>query len=102
MSKRSTRAKRSPPPPTSPAQAVRSAIDTARHRAEAAAVALLAVVCVIPGITNTFVYDDVGLIEDNARIHDLANWGQILSSAYWPPPFVPQLYRPVASLSMAI
>jgi len=102
MSKGSTRAKRSPPPPTSPAQAVRSAIDTARHRAEAAAVALLAVVFVIPGITNTFVYDDVGLIEDNARIHDLANWGQILSSAYWPPPFVPQLYRPVASLSMAI
>ncbi len=67
-----------------------------------AAVALLAVVCAIPGITNTFVYDDVGLIEDNARIHDLANWGQILTSAYWPPPFVAQLYRPIASLLMAL
>ncbi len=66
-----------------------------------AAVALLALVCAIPGITNAFVYDDVGLIEDNGRIHDLANWGQILTSAYWPPPFVPQLYRPVASLLMA-
>jgi hypothetical protein len=93
MSKGSTAAKR---PPTRP-----PTTDLARRRSDAMAVALLALMCVIPGITNTFVYDDVGLIQDNARIHDLGNWVEIMSSPYWPPPFAPQLYRPIASLLMA-
>jgi len=95
MNKGSTAAKRP--------RTARSTIDSGRPRrgVDAAAVALLALLCVIPGITNRFVYDDAGLIENNARIHDVANWGEILSSAYWPPPFVPQLYRPIASLLMA-
>jgi protein O-mannosyl-transferase len=101
MSKRSSREKRSRPRPPPPSTAT-SASDFVRRRADAASVALLALVCALPGITNQFVYDDVGLIQDNARAHDLANWGRILTSAYWPPPFVPQLYRPVASLLTAL
>lgn len=84
-----------PPPRTSIGDALRSRLDLL-------AVAALALLCALPGITNAFVYDDVALIQDNARVHDAGNWVEILSSAYWPPPFAPQLYRPVASLLAAL
>lgn len=70
--------------------------------ADALVVICLAIVCAAPGIANSFVYDDVALIQDNTRIHDIGNWIEILTNAYWPPPYAPQLYRPVASLLMAV
>ena len=65
-------------------------------------VALLAMVASVAGVMNDFVYDDVPLIRDNVRVHDLAHWREILTSPYWPPPFVEQLYRPLTMLIVVV
>jgi hypothetical protein len=70
-----------------------------RDRAIVGGVALAAS---IAGIANGFVFDDVPQIVENARVQDLSRVGEIFSSAYWPPPFAPELFRPVASLSAAL
>ena len=44
---------------------------------------------------------DVSLILDNARAHDFGSWLAILTTPYWPPPFPPELYRPITSLLMS-
>lgn len=53
-------------------------------------------------LLNDFVYDDVPVVRDNARLHALANWRAIVSLPWWPPPFVEQLHRPLASLFLAL
>ncbi len=67
------------------------------------AVALLASV---RGVRNDFVYDDLPIIQDNTRVQGVTHWIDIISHAYWPPPFTPQLYRPLslmfASLQYAV
>jgi protein O-mannosyl-transferase len=69
----------------------------------AAIVAALAIVASIRGVFNDFVYDDIPIIQDNARIHqfDFAHVREIFSHAYWPPPFVEQLYRPLTLAGLA-
>jgi hypothetical protein len=49
------------------------------------------------------VYDDIPIIQDNARVHgfDVARIREIFSHAYWPPPFVEQLYRPLTLAGLA-
>src|ERR1051325_1950168 len=66
------------------------------------AIALLAATMSAAGIFNDFVYDDVPIIRDNIRGHSLAHWADIVSRPYWPPPFVEQLYRPLASSAFAV
>ena len=48
-------------------------------------------------------YDDIPIIQDNVRVHqfDFAHVREIFSSAYWPPPFVEQLYRPLTLVGLA-
>ncbi|HEY2164406.1 MAG TPA: hypothetical protein VGH04_10465, partial [Gemmatimonadaceae bacterium] len=48
-------------------------------------------------------YDDIPIIQDNARVHgfDVARIREIFSHAYWPPPFVEQLYRPLTLAGLA-
>jgi len=65
-------------------------------------VALVAMVASIAGVMNDFVYDDIPLIRDNARVHGLAHWREILANPYWPPPFVEQLYRPLTLGAAAV
>jgi protein O-mannosyl-transferase len=69
----------------------------------AAIVAVLAIAASIRGVFNDFVYDDVALIQDNSRVHyfDLSHLREIFMHAYWPPPFVEQLYRPLTLLGLA-
>ncbi|HEX9166230.1 MAG TPA: hypothetical protein VF862_09985 [Gemmatimonadales bacterium] len=69
------------------------------HGAAVAGVALLASWA---GIFNLFAFDDVHLIQGNARLHSLANWREIVASPFWPPPFSQDLYRPVTSLLLAL
>ncbi len=71
------------------------------HWRRNAGVALVAIVASIAGLLNDFVYDDVPLILENTRVHGLGHWREILTHAYWPPPFIEQLYRPVSSLWLA-
>lgn len=65
-------------------------------------VVLVALGASLAGIVNDFTLDDVALVQSNARMHSLGHWLDILSSPYWPPPFQQDLYRPVASLLLAV
>lgn len=51
---------------------------------------------------NAFTYDDVPLVQDNVRLHDLGNWFELLRAPYWPAPWSQELYRPVMSLLLAL
>lgn len=62
----------------------------------------IAVAASIAGVTNGFVFDDVPQVVENVRIQGLDRIGEILGSAYWPPPYAPELYRPVASIAAAL
>ena len=70
---------------------------------EAALVAALAIGASIRGIFNDFVYDDIPIIQENVRVHhfDFAHVREIFANAYWPPPFVEQLYRPLTLVGLA-
>jgi hypothetical protein len=56
----------------------------------------------LSGLLNEFAQDDIGIIRDNARVHDPANWKAILTSPYWPPPWHVELYRPLSSFLHAL
>ena len=64
-------------------------------------VAVLAAGASVRGLLNDFVYDDIPIIRDNPRVHGLAHIGDIFAHAYWPPPFVEQLYRPLTLVALA-
>lgn len=64
--------------------------------------ALVALAASVAGLPNDFVYDDIPLVLDNARIHGLAHWRDFFTQAYWPPPFVEQLYRPMSVAFLAV
>lgn len=67
-----------------------------------ALVAAVALAASIAGIRNQFVQDDTEIIARNALIHDLGNWREIVTSAYWPPQWEEDLYRPLTSLGLAV
>jgi len=65
-------------------------------------VAFTALAASIAGIRNDFAYDDILVILHDDRILDVGRWLQFLTTPYWPAPHSPDLYRPVASLSLAL
>jgi tetratricopeptide (TPR) repeat protein len=71
-------------------------------RFELLAVAAVALAASLAGLGNEFVQDDLPLIAQNQRLHDLGNWRALLSSPFWPPPYSPDLYRPLTSLLLAV
>lgn len=84
-----------------PAPPARVAPASRRVRAMLAVVGF-ALAASIVGLPNDFVYDDGPLIRDHARVHTLDSAAAILTKPYWPPPFAEQLYRPAASLLLAV
>jgi hypothetical protein len=56
----------------------------------------------ISGIGNQFAQDDFPIIWKNPAVHDLLHSHRIFTQPYWPPPFTPDLYRPLAVFSYAI
>ena len=62
------------------------------------AVAGVAIASSIAGLQNQFANDDILLIETNQRVQDVANWKSMFTLPYWPPPYSPDLYRPLLSL----
>jgi hypothetical protein len=62
----------------------------------------LALAASISGIGNQFAQDDFAIILKNPRVHDLWNGWKFFTQSYWPPPAVPDLYRPLALLSFAL
>jgi len=64
-------------------------------------VALFAIAASIVGIRNDFVFDDIAVIRDNPYVHALYI-GDMFRYAYWPPPFVRELYQPVTEIVLAL
>jgi 4-amino-4-deoxy-L-arabinose transferase-like glycosyltransferase len=83
-------------------RAPRSILERLTPASDRVIVALVALASSLPGVRNDFVYDDVSLILSNDRVRNLAQWPEILTSSYWPPPFAQELYRPIATLLLAI
>ncbi|MDA1081840.1 MAG: hypothetical protein O2973_09230 [Gemmatimonadetes bacterium] len=81
---------------------LRESLTETNHTRHAIVVAAVALAACIAGILNDFVYDDVPLIVENLRLHSLTNAVEIVSQPYWPPPFIEQLYRPLAVLLLAV
>ena len=67
-----------------------------------ALVAAVALAASLVGIRNDFTNDDIHLIANNARVQDLANWSEWIRLPFWPPPYSPDLYRPVTSALLAL
>lgn len=65
-------------------------------------IGLLAIVASIGGITNQFAQDDIAIIWKNPAMQDLHGLGKFFITPYWPPPFVPALYRPLASVTLSL
>ena len=54
------------------------------------------------GLNNHFSQDDMPVIERNPVVHSLANPGTFFTQSYWPKPFPPALYRPLATAGFAL
>lgn len=67
-------------------------------------VALVALAASASGIANDYAQDDVPLVFEDSRVHELsgASLREILTTSYWPEPFHRDLYRPLATLSFAL
>lgn len=62
---------------------------------------LLAIAASISGIGNQWAQDDFAIIWKNSSVHHLADGWRAFARPYWPEPFTPDLYRPLALLSYA-
>lgn len=65
-------------------------------------VVAVAVLASVAGIGNRLAQDDFAVIAGNPRLHDVANWREILTTPFWPPPYSEFLYRPLTSLLLTI
>lgn len=74
----------------------------ARRGIAATLVVAVAVLAMAPAIANGFTYDDRVIIQDNARVHQLAGWWRLFGQSYWPPPALEALYRPLPMLAYAV
>ncbi len=63
---------------------------------------LLAVGVSVASLWNGFAGDDVYIIVQNPRVHDLVSVGGYFRQGYWPPQFGGMLYRPATVLAYAL
>lgn len=63
---------------------------------------VVALAASVAGIGNQLAHDDLHLVQENARVHDLTALGDIFARPFWPPPFSPDLYRPLTTFLMAL
>ncbi len=80
----------------------RAASETITPRGGVAVVCAVAIVASIAGILNAFTQDDLSILVGSARLHGFGALRDILTLPYWPPPAAPDLYRPVASILLAV
>ncbi len=84
-----------------------SSIARGRHltnalRLSIASCVIVALLSSLTGLWNDFASDDVTLIGNDQRIHSLGNWSLFFTKTYWPPPWSPELYRPLSTTWYAI
>lgn len=80
----------------------RDTVATFIVRHAVAIVILLAVVAAATSILNGFAFDDVQIIQTNARVHGLADIWRLFGQTYWPPEAGGSLYRPLLMVAFTI
>ena len=71
-------------------------------RLAALAIAVLALLASFTSLRKGFANDDIGIVVENARVHSLHGWWLFFRQAYWPPPIIGGLYRPIVILMYAL
>lgn len=87
----------SAPPPSGP----RAPAHASLTRLVPLAILALAIIASFTSLRSGFAYDDVHIIERNARAHGLHAWWRIFLEPYWPAQFGSDVYRPLALLAFA-
>ena len=64
-----------------------------------ALVVSVAVAASLAALDNGFVQDDLAIVVQNPRMQSLADWRELVSKPYWPPPWTEDHWRPLTSLS---
>jgi protein O-mannosyl-transferase len=72
------------------------------HSAAWVAVALLALLASLTGISNGFALDDVHIIFENQRLHSLGEAWRLFGHTYWPPEEGASLYRPLTAFAFSL
>jgi hypothetical protein len=77
---------------------------TSQRFGSLAVVALIALglASTVTGLPNRWAQDDRPIIERNPAVHTLAHPRSFFTTSYWPKPYPPALYRPLASLGYAV
>jgi hypothetical protein len=73
-----------------------------RERAPSAAIAGLALLASASGLGNGFAYDDIPIIVENDRVHQLAHLWRLFGESYWPPALNNALYRPLTMTMFSV
>lgn len=66
------------------------------------AIVVVALAACVFGILNGFAQDDVHIVLGDERLHDVGSWPGLFAAPYWPPPSIPDQYRPITSLWLGI
>jgi protein O-mannosyl-transferase len=69
---------------------------TVSRRLQGALIVLLAIAASATTLPNQFNQDDIPIILTNEAVHQLGTLWRAWAEPYWPAPFPPELYRPVA------
>ncbi|HYN81536.1 MAG TPA: tetratricopeptide repeat protein [Gemmatimonadaceae bacterium] len=67
-----------------------------------AAIAVLALLASLTGISNGFALDDVHIIFENQRLHSLSEAWRLFGHTYWPPEEGASLYRPLTAVAFSL
>jgi hypothetical protein len=62
----------------------------------------LAILAAGPSLSNGFTLDDIPLLVDNPRVHQLAWPWEYFRQSYWPPELTASLYRPITVLGFGL
>ncbi|HET7630813.1 MAG TPA: hypothetical protein VFK16_00720 [Gemmatimonadaceae bacterium] len=65
-------------------------------------IGLLALAASATGLRNQFAYDDVDMIQMDARVHTLAHWWHLFAQSYWAPTWGGDGYRPLTVIGFAV
>ena len=68
----------------------------------AGSIALLALAASATGIPNQYAYDDVFVIQRDARVHTLVHWWHFFADSYWSRNWGGDGYRPLTILGFAV
>ena len=85
-----------------PATAQRAAFRKSSSELPRLLVLAVAVLATLPVLLNAYAYDDLPIIVQETRYPTWRTLPAIFTEPYWPPPYSPDLYRPLASILFGI